>query len=949
MKYLAQVFFILITLVLAPASRANPEDCDLGLTTDTAVSSLNLGNFNRNCYDAPFKKNGLYGGTALAQIGNDPFRNSFQTQSLICSCVLEQNDPLGTKKLFNNEDQNIFTSEEYALIHLKRSASKFANQSQLTTNMAILHAQSMGAGTAEKYNLHQDVSINDDYKKFIMDAISSNTQEGLKNSKRTTEELTKEILTVFNQKAALKEVAPITDVLTNSKLNGETCYPMHIYLFTKTLPSKPEFYESIGNSYNKSDWDITELKSKFKFGGMGLSRKGRDQIKGKIEFLEKNPMLKILFNSENTAAQRKAFEVIKKNIGSFKCRDLGDGCDTQFANTNRLKNYRDDLNMLMNDPEMIAIVQEGRKQDLNGQLFDLIQDSKNKNDIGTLDDYAANTYGLSLPDCQNSFSTQATFLRSPSSVSNLGLSADMMTLDYNSGTELMTTKGKKANCDRMMDEYCNAVRFTSNPEVTQAIIGSTSNANAAELDELYSDISKQMNPDPVANGEYQTSTSSFCDEEKRKLGRKSVTFAEFKEDFCKKESNFEVCQDRKRLFFSFLKLVSDGSFAKKYNMGTVASSEHILDIEVASLSDRERKKFESVENTFSSIFGNDKKRKSETPGNVSLTNSFESDLVSSEEIVRGGSAEIRTPSFQSAQSSIQSNDYVYALNSARDTKKEIDEEIKVTKDSLLYNKERLARENTTPEFKAEIEERVKLLESLLQEKEKSSSEYQNIIAKLIDKRDEDQSSIQQQAKLATIKPTSLTDGAVEEIRTQSPSRMIASQKSNESEETSRTPASVSENFSTSGGARGGAGAMGGSSLSGSSAMSARSPGTTKINSALLSKYGITVQDNDANVLVAPDKERGQLSNLLTNAVKSDFGVEVSKVEYDKFKNNDISALNKLYAEKVGALDTEVVKLMIHAKGEDDSLEFYAIKEDGKIVFQPVRKTRLSDLQNALNQ
>ena len=49
------------------------------------------------------------------------------------------------------------------------------------------------------------------------------------------------------------------------------------------------------------------------------------------------------------------------------------------------------------------------------------------------------------------------------------------------------------------------------------------------------------------------------------------------------------------------------------------------------------------------------------------------------------------------------------------------------------------------------------------------------------------------------------------------------------------------------------------------------------------------------------------------------------------------------------IENNVVKLMIHSDGESESLEFYAIKEDGKIVFQPVRKTKLSDLKNALIQ
>ncbi|MFA5584422.1 MAG: hypothetical protein WDA09_09415 [Bacteriovoracaceae bacterium] len=139
--------------------------------------------------------------------------------------------------------------------------------------------------------------------------------------------------------------------------------------------------------------------------------------------------------------------------------------------------------------------------------------------------------------------------------------------------------------------------------------------------------------------------------------------------------------------------------------------------------------------------------------------------------------------------------------------------------------------------------------------------------------------------------------------------------------------------------------MGAASTQRSSSASVGNRGT--INSALLSKYGITVQESDSNVQVALDRESGQISQLLTNASKSDIGLEVSKVEYDKFKNNDLNALNQLYEDRIEMLESDVVKLMIHAEGVEESLEFYAIKEDGKVVFQPVRKSKLSDLQNAL--
>ncbi|MFA5584423.1 MAG: hypothetical protein WDA09_09420, partial [Bacteriovoracaceae bacterium] len=88
-------------------------------------------------------------------------------------------------------------------------------------------------------------------------------------------------------------------------------------------------------------------------------------------------------------------------------------------------------------------------------------------------------------------------------------------------------------------------------------------------------------------------------------------------------------------------------------------------------------------------------------------------------------------------------------NSMRESKEEIDEEIRSTKAAIAYNKERLARPNTTPEFRSDIEGRVQMLENLLAEKEKSSQQYQEIIAKLIDSQKKEQSGAATSSRLAS--------------------------------------------------------------------------------------------------------------------------------------------------------------------------------------------------------
>lgn len=923
MKYLMLAFIISTTVISLPLSAE--ENCEVA--TEPALDAF--GNFVNDCYDGSVD----HQFNPTSTLNSNVHHNKFRQQSSTCRCLLSRQ---GSDGKFENKT-DILAQKDYVLTHLKSSAEKFIEQSQFATNMAVLQAGMTSPETAKNYNLHKTFDVAPEYKEFVNDAISQSVGESTTNGSGLPNDVQK----VFNSAIAEKRTAPITNILTKEKIAGETCFPMSIYLFTKTFPRNPIFYKSFPRSFNKDQWEVAKLKNRFKFGKVQGAE--REYIKGQIEFLEKNPILKMVFSSNNKSMQEKAFNLLKNNVSPFSCNEqnMKETCEDQFA-AKHLRQFREDMNVFMNEQEVMQIVADERKQEFATLLDELVLDTKNKTEISTMNKYAKDNLGADMKECENNSAKGIPFLASDvSQIKSVHMNKKMS----NKPQSLIDTRlfevtdnldGQTACLDKMV-QYCRMMDFENNSQLKMAAFD-INVANSQELDDLYQEIRTQMNPDPATHRDYQQ-TINNCNNNRRIFNGKSVDFDTFKSMICPADT--ETCNDKTALFLKYAYLAEE----KSSQIQGVANIPNLGKFRVANLDAVDREKFSSANSSFENVFS-DAKTNVSLKNEIAKSSSFNSEVGKlTEEDQKINTPTTNTLSFPS----IQSSDYMYALNSARETKKEIDEEIKVTKESLDYNRERLARENSTPEFREEVSDRVKLLQDLLAQKEKSSQEYQNIIAKLLDKKDDDSQAMSKSPRLASQALTEVRNETAREIVKSQTPKFNNLSRSEGGDESSRSPASVTESFSTSGGSRGGAAVINPTSFDSSSMASRGRSGTGKINTALLSKYGITVQDNDLGIQVATDKERSQVSNLLINASKSDLGVEVSKVDYEKFKNNDISALNKLYEEKIEMLETDVVKLMIRSQGEEESLEFYAIKEDGKVVFQPVRKSRLSDLQNVLHQ
>lgn len=838
---------------------------------------------------------------------------AFKRQNNICSCV---NSKRGTGKSQLEMRGDLTSSETFVLAHLQDALNRFKVRSQYTHNMMILHAQAMGEGEALKYQLDEAVQIGESYKDFvnktIEDVVTKNTT--IMYGAKTT--LDQKVKNIIQTSATIDDSPSVINVLRDQEVEGESCLSMKDFLLRKSFPLSNAFWSNIGNNFSEEDWNSNNLRKKYITNKLDV---GQEEIAARIEFLEKNPLVKMVFDSGDKEAASKVFNVIKKHMkAGHNCESKPTGCHGDFIGK-KVGAYNQEIAEVFKEPAMVALIKKQRKADTEKQIGELVTSSSQRLSINSLNSWANQEFGTDLDHCTNILKF---------TVAIKGFSRMQQYED-----------AAKRKCEEFIPKYCEqAGNVLRQGSFNEAITGPKE-----KLLNLYQSTALEMDPDPTTNGNYQIESEKVCQNHRRYHNGKSLNVEEFRSSICSGQQDSGICSNKEALLREFLTLPED----KVHNVEQFAEvSENFvryLDVrpKIETMSEQTQSRFKKSGGSITSLFKSDEKLKNNDFESFAspLSETASAPLESTE-----AAGAIKQSQHSPFVNNSHANHFTDTLSNIKDSKEEVDKEIKSTKEAIAANKQRLARTSTTPEFKSEINDRVKMLESLLAEKEKSSQEYQKIINQLMQNQENPQPTAAR--KIASVKNA---DEEVEERTSTPKGRMVAasSSKNDNLEERSLANISHAESFSTAGGMRGGAASLGSSSASAVSAATAA--GKKGVNSALLAKYGITVQENGANVQVASDQDTAQISALLKNANQSDIGLQVSKLEYEKFKNNDLTALNKLYQEKLEMIENNVVKLMIHSDGESESLEFYAIKEDGKIVFQPVRKTKLSDLKNALIQ
>lgn len=152
--------------------------------------------------------------------------------------------------------------------------------------------------------------------------------------------------------------------------------------------------------------------------------------------------------------------------------------------------------------------------------------------------------------------------------------------------------------------------------------------------------------------------------------------------------------------------------------------------------------------------------------------------------------------------------------------------------------------------------------------------------------------------------------------------------------------------SVAGAASGGPGQMN-SSLTEASTISAQVKGDSSINRALLAAHDSRANaDVRGSIIVVQEKNPGEIEQINQASVGSTLPLNVPAEVYSAFESRDPETLER-YQQAILGVTGSVVKISVDSPGRQ-TIVMYAIKQsDGRVVFQPIRKSTLKDLQNSI--
>ncbi|HLT22846.1 MAG TPA: hypothetical protein VKZ84_05365, partial [Bacteriovoracaceae bacterium] len=729
------------------------------------------------------------------------------------------------------------------------------------------------------------------------------------------------MLRSYDYEEGRSQTTTVLQNLNNETKRPDSCFPYSEYLKVTMIPESSAFWNDLLVNKELTDyksWSYWFLTARYH----EATGDERETIKAKLNFLNRNPSIKTLFNSNDENLRKEVYRKIRAslnptsgcvNTNSCRGRFFANGGDLQAA----LKEYH-------NHPEL-------KENHLGHSYVDLL------NEISDIGISSFNPPGI--PALRLAFSEG---------------DVRYQQCHTNAGEELAP------NCGEIFRNYCGEIRSQENN--FRENFSKDKSYDESWVDELVAE--------PSENPGYLEFQDKMCDKLSRThlISTKVFNFRSYKSNYCQ-TNNCDSLTDSD-LFKLFIKdtrptnkffnenneLVSG---AEDFELLAKASSENKTSVAEVDKDFIKRvndsinglKSFDNDTNdnySISDLLAESAQSKSKSSEFIMEPDRFENDIsaefLSSEVINDTASLATDGTTNSNGYSSVSNSHYISdtAISEARNELEELKkEEVSIRKEITQVKNE--ISSSSSKDVNSALEMRLENLEKLLAEKEKSSQSYQSLISKLIDQKESSSRVVENE-----------DDGSgVERVVHSDPQRKIAATNlvrptvvSEDNHSSQRSPASV-ENFSTSSAMGGGAAAFTSTGFN-SSASANRSGG--RYNGALLSKYGIMVQETPgATVNVAQEADGSHFSAMSSFRNASDLPLEVSQKAFERFKVNDLTALQELYKDSIEKLDQDVVKIFVSSEESNETLEFYAIKEDGKVVFQPIRKTKLSDLQNALTQ
>ncbi|MGE3611794.1 MAG: hypothetical protein AB7I27_19550 [Bacteriovoracaceae bacterium] len=687
--------------------------------------------------------------------------------------------------------------------------------------------------------------------------------------------------------------------LTQQNLGQNQCVDFQQYLAFLQTPTDNYFYQDMTDlskrPFNEKDWDYEELSKElrgFSASDYESGRLSEDQLKkfARLEYLERQPSIKSLFQSKDKKALPKKiefFEILKLySPQDQSCYQKPGACFEQFSRTNAQRVKEKTREFLINK-DVQKIIKKSFNDSMT-KLVPLLSSDLNQEKISLIDNNPKN---------------------------------DLQLINQS----LSCASGKKINCQSEIINTCNSY---------------TSRRTLDLIEELQHRISKDFQKDE--NDGYENANKIVCESKFYSANGEGKTFLEYSKEWCSHARNKNDClpENKQNLLNKFLCVYflppkDDKNFEYKKNLiqgylnianqyvSSDLSEQDLVRIQKSRWSgedgldlSRENEISELRSKQFSSQENDDLNQTSQSQASQSTNNQISSsNEVSSERpkdsAVESEAATILPP----ALSSMSAADLQQAVDKTKEEKVAASAEL----DQMRSSASILPKSDPS---KAVLEDRIKSLEKLVAQKESDGAQYQ----KLLDQMSGSGATAPAEKKRSDDK-TSETSNVKTTPSENKPDSVVRNA-------TNFVPyAPSTQSF--------------GSSSFSSASRSAEAKSARQMNQLLLSKYQTSLPENapfsSGGVLIANEKDSRSLASLESRSTK--IPLEVTSEDYVGIENNNPETLKKLEST-ISKFSGSVVKLQITSKNMPN-LEIIAIKESGKIIWQPIRKAKLETLRNIL--
>lgn len=699
------------------------------------------------------------------------------------------------------------------------------------------------------------------------------------------------------------------------------CLSYEGFLSTKMIPESHLFWQALGSNkkFNPNEWNASILEAELDRG------ENVELNNAKLTFLEMNPTIKAAFKGNNLKLQEALHDSLKKIlIPDTRCIKKND-CQGRFVNSghnlpNLLKEFYEEQNV---------------RADISGYLFiDLRNEASILNKV---DDRRPN-------------------------LSSIRLASENKTASYKECGGGIDPQ-KTGECADYLQKYCTDLRTSGDSIIPIQNDEQVNNKRFRLDDSIFLPADE--------NTEYFQINELACKKLKRKdnTTKKVMTYPEFKVAECSRIDCTKLTDiDIYKIFINNTKSLDDGIFFKNQNntelliLGIVKSQTVNLNEEVLSIASRDNSVLRDKESENMSIIdviGNIEKPKLPPPTQAVTsvtTTTAEGRFSAPENLPEGESLDTSIAGHDISLQNLGTFGNQAYLNAPNQFFSKVEEEAADKKESDINSKDTNSfasslsegpKKESIESMDMTLEERIKGLEKLLAEKDSSTKSYQKMINQLLEHKGNTQAAQLSKSAVSPETSETLVDKKTPSTKStvynttkphkdQQPSQMMDAERNTSHEnfprDVARAPASL------------------GSSSTGQSFAATTSK---RVNNALLTKYGIVVKDgptgSSSSVSVAEEADNSKFSGVKSIAEAANVPLQVSVKDFEQIKTNNLGALEALYTKELKGINDQVVKVLVSTNSSEEILEFYAIKEEGRVVFQPIRKNKLIDLQNVLHR